>query len=405
MPLLEGLSYSSDKNVVILDIGAAYTKCGLAGETCPRCIVPSEVINSKSGKVVKLWEFNDVGELFENLKDFLFNLYFRQLLINPKDRRVVVCESILCPSKFRETLAKVLFKHFEALSVIFAAGHLTSLLTLGTNTGLVMDIGYTEALVVPVYEGIPVLKALQSAPLGGQAIERRIEEQLKDTCKITMENGEEKPVSSLLECLNQQILEDIKVRCCFVTNINRAKSIHDVTIYGEDSSKLPKPPYGLEYPLDGGKVLHIPGSLRENSCEVLFEQDNEEKSISTILLDSIIKCPIDIRKEMAQSIVIIGGTSMLPGFQHRIISELYALMKKPKYQQELSVKKFKMYKLPAKENYAAWLGGAFVGALETLPSRSISRESYNQNEKLTDWCCVAEESETEKSEKTTTKTR
>lgn len=60
---------------------------------------------------------------------------------------------------------------------------------------------------------------------------------------------------------------------------------------------------------------------------------------------------------MAQSIVIIGGTSMLPGFQHRIISELYALMKKPKYQQDLSVKKFKMYKLPAKENYAAWLGG------------------------------------------------
>ena len=33
---------------------------------------------------------------------------------------------------------------------MFAPGHLTSLLTLGINTGLVMDVGYTETLVVPV---------------------------------------------------------------------------------------------------------------------------------------------------------------------------------------------------------------------------------------------------------------
>ena len=39
---------------------------------------------------------------------------------------------------------------FQVSSVMFASGHLTSLLTLGVNTGLVMDVGYTETLVVPV---------------------------------------------------------------------------------------------------------------------------------------------------------------------------------------------------------------------------------------------------------------
>lgn len=34
-------------------------------------------------------------------------------MVNAKDRRLVVCESILCPSQVRETLAKVLFIHFE----------------------------------------------------------------------------------------------------------------------------------------------------------------------------------------------------------------------------------------------------------------------------------------------------
>jgi len=35
-------------------------------------------------------------------------------------------------------------------SVMFSPGHLSSLLTLGTYTALVMDVGYTETLVVPV---------------------------------------------------------------------------------------------------------------------------------------------------------------------------------------------------------------------------------------------------------------
>ena len=39
---------------------------------------------------------------------------------------------------------------FQVSSVMLASGHLTSLLTLGVNTGLVMDVGYTETLVVPV---------------------------------------------------------------------------------------------------------------------------------------------------------------------------------------------------------------------------------------------------------------
>lgn len=34
--------------------------------------------------------------------------------------------------------------------------------------------------------------------------------------------------------------------------------------------------------------------FREHSCEVLFEQDNEQQSISTIILDAIINVRIHI---------------------------------------------------------------------------------------------------------------
>ncbi|XP_062595456.1 protein phosphatase 1 regulatory subunit 37-like [Saccostrea cucullata] len=392
IPFPSGKGDNPTINIMLVSLSTkGIVLCGLAGETGPRCIVPSHV-KSKTGKIEKLWEFDTTDQLYENLKDFLFNLYFRHLLVNAKDRRVVICESILCPSAFRETLAKVLFKHFEVSSVLFAVGQVNCLLGLGTNTGLVVDVGYNETIVLPVYEGIPVIKALQNIPLGGKSIHKRIETQLRESGTVTT-GSEEKPLSTLPDCLNEDILEDIKVRCCFVTNLQRASQIHKVTQYGEDKSKLPSPPPGVKYPVDGDHLLLVNGTIREHSCEVLFEQDNEHQSLSTIILDAIINSPIDMRRDLAENIVIIGGTSMLPGFHHRLCVELYHLLKNNKYQNELSIKLFKFHKLPTKENCACWLGGALLGALETLPSKSISRDAYLQTGKLPDWCCISEETE------------
>lgn len=64
-----------------------------------------------------------------------------------------------------------------------------------------------------------------------------------------------------------------------------------------------------------------------------------------------------MRRDLAENIVIIGGTSMLPGFHHRLCVELYHLLKNNKYQNELSIKLFKFHKLLTKENCACWLGG------------------------------------------------
>jgi actin-related protein 10 len=52
--------------------------------------------------------------LFKDTAD----VYFRHLLVSPKDRRVVIVESLLCPTVFRETLAKVFFRHFEVCYAI-----------------------------------------------------------------------------------------------------------------------------------------------------------------------------------------------------------------------------------------------------------------------------------------------
>ncbi|KAI0047984.1 fungal-specific actin related protein [Auriscalpium vulgare] len=73
----------------------------------------------------------------------------------------------------------------------------------------------------------------------------------------------------------------------------------------------------------GKGTLIIPGWIRERAAEVLFEGgDVDESSVAETVLDSLLKVPVDLRKTLASSILVIGGTAMLPGFIPRLHAEL-----------------------------------------------------------------------------------
>uniref|UniRef100_A0A8C1BPS3 Actin-related protein 10 n=1 Tax=Cyprinus carpio carpio TaxID=630221 RepID=A0A8C1BPS3_CYPCA len=380
MPLFEGLGSGGEKTAVIVDLGAAYTKCGFAGETGPRFIIPSEIKRAGSPEAVRVVQYNiNTEELYSILKEFVHLLYFRHLLVNPRDRRVVIVESVLCPSHFRETLSRVFFKHFEVPSVLFAPSHLMSVMTLGIQSALVMDCGYTETLI---YEGVPILSAWEALPMGGKAIHRLL---WLMYCLVF-----DYLLVFVTDSIPEDVVEDIKVRTCFVSDLQRGMKIQEARFNLDGSAERPAPPPDVEYPLDGQKILHVKGSIRDSVAEMLFEQDNEEKSIATLLLDTLVKCPIDTRKVLSENLVIIGGTSMLPGFLHRLLSEIRSLVEKPKYRDALATKSFRIHSPPAKPNCTAWLGGAIFGALQDiLGSRSVSRDYYSETGRIPDWCCLS----------------
>ena len=64
----------------------------------------------------------------------------------------------------------MLFNHFEILSVLLAPSHLMPLFGLGLQHGLVLDCGDEEATLIPVYQGVPILKAWQALPLASKVI-------------------------------------------------------------------------------------------------------------------------------------------------------------------------------------------------------------------------------------------
>ncbi|XP_049938101.1 actin-related protein 10 isoform X1 [Schistocerca serialis cubense] len=356
-----GLGVTTDRQTVVLDIGYAYTKYGFTGEAAPRGFIRTEAALPENKSRVKIFDHLQDNKLYDLLVEFIHHLYFRKLLVSPKDRRVVIVESLLCPTSFRDTLAKVFFRHFDVASLLFLPSQLAALCTLGTDTALLVDLGYREATVVPVYAGVPVLRAWQAQPIAGEAVERRIREQLAAS--------EGSPCD-----LSSEQIEDIKVRTCFVTTLERSQKLSEV-----------KPPPSVDYPVACGRHITVPGNLRETAFEVLFEEDGDQLSLSNLILDAILECATDARRQLAENIFIVGGTAMVPGLRARLRDEMRQLLGLERYASKLSLPNLKFHRAPAKENYAAWLGGAIFGATDSLVSRSLTKESYMKTNCVPDW--------------------
>lgn len=50
MPLFDVIGLGAEKYAVVIDIGAAYTKCGFASETSPRHIIRSVITHTINGE-------------------------------------------------------------------------------------------------------------------------------------------------------------------------------------------------------------------------------------------------------------------------------------------------------------------------------------------------------------------
>uniref|UniRef100_A0A1B0ALV7 Actin-related protein 10 n=1 Tax=Glossina palpalis gambiensis TaxID=67801 RepID=A0A1B0ALV7_9MUSC len=367
MPLYE--TVMQEKPPVVLDIGTAYTKLGFAAEAYPRKIIPTEYISSANGESKKLFNYETLQEFYDQMVDFLQMIFFKYLLVSPKDRKIVIVENVYGQTVIRETLAKVLFRHYEVASVLYVPSHMIALSTLAVPNGVIVDMGYAETTVMPVFSGVQIMQAFQDQKYGG----RDIHEVLK--CLLLKEG-----IDSHL--LTEEVLEDIKVRTCFITKLSRAHA------YAENNP--PQAPPDVQYPIADKAIITVPGHVREEAFEIFFEENNDRDSLPHLILKAILGCPLDVRRILCENIFVVGGSSIVMGLLPRLKEELQYLVANDKeYQKRLHGDIiFKFHKCLGRANIAAWLGASLCASTDLVNSRSLTKEAYMRFERVPDWICL-----------------
>ncbi|KAE9036083.1 hypothetical protein PR003_g7290 [Phytophthora rubi] len=357
---------SADKSALVLELGARYVRCGISGERAPRCVTRWEA----GDMLLKPLSAADWRQyLYPKLRALCFEL----LLVNPTRRRFVVCEDLLLPRVFRETLLSILFDVLKASAVTLVPSMLAVLYATANHTALVVDCGWAETRLLPVFKGIPLPYLYETVPAGSRNCCEQIRKELNTAQDQPMDG------SKIALPVTEAMAEDILERACFAQQKDPLPNVVDAKFQAHDNN-----------------VLQVPGSLRTGAVEQLLLGD--ESTDGTSIVDGIVqvlkKAPLDVRAAMLENLLFVGGTAMIPGLAQRIVAEVRESLHHDNEfaSATAAVDRAQLVQTYFPRNVLAWVGGSIYASTESARVSAISSQEYSSSggTSIPDWLAVAD---------------
>ena len=126
------------------------------------------------------------------------------------------------------------------------------------------------------------------------------------------------------------------------------------------------------YELPDGQVITI-GNERFRCPEAMFQPSlhgMEFAAIHETINYSIMKCDVDIRKDLYANTVLSGGSTMFPGIADRMQKEITSLAP-PTTEIKIIA--------PPERKYSVWIGGSILALLSTFQQMWISKQEYDES--------------------------
>ncbi|NXG44975.1 ACTL9 protein, partial [Psilopogon haemacephalus] len=351
---------------VVIDPGSSSCRAGFSGEQAPRAEVSIALLGCPTpwppgigGNKPEAFLGQDASPHPEAAAELMpqgcgtdwdaagalwQHLFTQELRVAPEEHALLLTEPFLSPSSRRERMAELAFESLGCPGFLVAQQPVLCAFAQGRTSGLVVDVGSAVSSAVPVHEGCSLAHAARSTALAGSLLSSYLAKLLGDAGYR----------------LGPDLLEDIKLKCCYVAP--------DV----EAERRLPAGSYTLEYALPDGQTISL-GQERFQCPEMLFApppgwglsclgiQEMAQRSLSQL--------PKELRPTMHRNILLCGGSSLFEGLRSRFRSELLQILP-PNTQVEVAATPL--------GRHSAWTGASILTSLKNFQTWWIRSEEYDE---------------------------
>ncbi|KAH7288136.1 hypothetical protein KP509_31G013900 [Ceratopteris richardii] len=328
-------------------------------------------------------------EIVDKIWDHAFR---ERLLIDPKEHPMLLAEPSLNTQQHREKTVELMFEKYRPPALFLAKNSVLTSFATGRATSLVVDCGGGSTTVAAVHDGYVLQKAIITSPIGGEVLTDCLLKTLESTGveilpRFSFKRKEIRPgefelvklefpntTESYYRYMQRQIAADIKESVCRVADSNFDESAY---------ANIPT----TSYELPDGKVIEV-GSDRFKIPELLFnpaliqaipgmdKSFNEfasVKGIPAMVIQSINKCDLDIRRELFSSILLAGGTAAMQQLKERLEKEL--MEEAP---QAARVKVLASGN-GIERRFSVWIGGSILASLGSFQQMWFSKAEYEEH--------------------------